>query len=709
MVIEQTTFPDKITKSCKLHQQPNTIALFLLFFFLLLLGYHNSFNASWHFDDIANILLNTPLHIDNLSPASLKQTFFAYPDQAGKLLRPISNLTFSLNWYFGQDKVFGYHVINFLIHFITTIALYQVSLLLLSTPRLHSTYRQSKFFIAALAAILWAINPMQTQAITYIVQRMASLATLFYLSGLLFYLKARLQSRGRWQARLYALGTCLAFILAIGSKENAVLFPASIFFIELCFFPKSIRFNKKTFLYVLSGLTLIFIFTLFLGGSDFFQKLYNAYETRDFTLGQRVFTEARIVVFYISLLLYPSPFRLSINHDVLLSSSLFSPFTTLPAVLILISLTVFPFIFYKRCPLLSFAIGFFLLNHIVESTIIPLEILFEHRNYLPSLFLFLPLTAAIGTITEKHRNSSRMLYITTNAGIIAVIILLVLGTIARNSVWQTEKSLWTDSLEKSPLSARSYINLSHSYLFQDNNYQKAFQLSYISLDKQSPTPWKDRLRANNIMAQTMTQTGNYKQAIIFLDKALSFSKANPQGTLNSETLFLKVKTLWLAGQTDMAMETMAELVNASPETEHFLRMYGEMLVAIDKKPEGIAVFARALTHSTRENKEYGRALLGLSITYSQMESFPKADFFYNLAKLHNTSSIPSNLCLLEISIRADETEKAEFALRSLLSQLTWPGLRAILKGTSLEQPTLPLTYPLLQHYADEWLANQKKQ
>lgn len=685
----------------------HNIVLYTLLILLLLICYHNSFQASWHFDDIANIVLNAPLHIDNLSTTSLKQTFFAYPDQPDKLFRPVSNLTFGINWYVGGERVFGYHLVNFIIHVLTALFLYHTCLLLLNSPGFSNRYRKNKFIIAGLATLLWAVNPVQTQAITYIVQRMALLATLFSIIGIWCYLKARCLQPVSKKSLFYYLGTCVSFLLAIGSKENAVVFPASLVLIELFFFQQTIRFNKQNIFLLITGLALILIFTLLLVGPDFFPGLVNSYESRDFTLWQRVLTEARIVIFYISLLLYPSPLRLSITHDVEISTSLFSPVTTLPAVLSLVLLTTLAFVYHKRYPLLSFAILFFLLNHIVESTVIPLELLFEHRNYLPSLFLFLPLAAGICIMLERYKKKSRMVYVSIISGVILFIVLLSLGTINRNNVWLTERSLWTDSLTKAPESARSYINLAHGYLFQDKNYKKAFELNYLSLDKQSPTPWKDRLRAYNSMAIIMTRVGNYEQALLFYDKALNFAKKD--STLKSEVLFQRVKTQWLYGQTDPALNGMAKLIDTWPNKGNFLQLYGEMLVTAGRTTEGLVILKKALANSSVQSLEYKLTLLDLSLVYGKLDSPQKSNFFLAFARKLDAPLIPSALCQLENSLRAEQTASADHAWEILLSQLSWPSLIAILEETYPERPTLPLNYSLLQQYATDWLAARKTQ
>jgi protein O-mannosyl-transferase len=695
----QKTPPPTHTTRCN-------IIWYIFFITLLIFCYHNSFQASWHFDDVANIILNTPLHLKELRATSLKQTFFAYPDSPDKLFRPISNLSIGINWFLGQNRVFGYHLVNFIIHVLTSLFLYQTCLLLLSTPRIGNNYQKSKFFIAALAATFWAINPIQTQAITYIVQRMAAMATLFTIIGIWCYLKARCRQLVNKRAYLYFLGTCLSFLLAIGSKENAVVFPASILLVELLFFQQTVRINKQTVLLSVAGFILILIFTLILVGPDFFQQIISSYDNRDFTLSQRVLTEARIVVYYLSLLLYPSPLRLSLTHDVQLSASLFSPPTTLSAILILMALTILPFFYHKKFPFLSFAILFFLLNHIIESTFIPLELFFEHRNYLPSLFLFLPLAVVISITVEKYQRKNKLLSMVIVSSVTLLIILLCMGTIARNAVWQTEKSLWTDSLTKAPNTARSYNNLAHVYLFQDKNYKKAFELSFASLDKYTPTPWKSRVRAHNIMALSMNAIGNYKQALIFYDKALSF--AEKEHIIKSETLFLKTKTQWLFGQKEAALQAMANLVEGAPHNAIFLQRYGEMLITADKTTDGLIILKNALAKSSLHNWEYKRTLLDLSLTYSKLDSSTKSHFFLAFAQRLGVPPTPAAFCQLEISLHAEQTDQIIQAWKALLSQHTWPELIAILEETSPKRPTLPLDYPRLRQYAIDWLATRKK-
>jgi len=675
---------------------------------MLLICYHNSFLASFHFDDIANIILNTPLHLEHLTLSSIKQTFFAYPEATGKLLRPVSNFTIALNWFFGRDNVLGYHLVNFSIHVCTTLFLFHTCILILNTPVFANRYRQNALPIAALAALLWAVNPLQTQAVVYIVQRMASLTTLFYLAAIWSYLKARLLPVSTGRRMIYYFCTCLAFLLAIGSKENAILFPFSLLLIEIIFFQKNIRCDKKTLLYAFSALSVIGIFTLLLASPGFFSHLLASYDNRNFSPWQRLLTESRIVLFYLSLIFYPSPLRLSITHDIQLSTSLFAPITTIFSVLTLLLFTVLPLIYRRKYPLLSFAILFFLLNHIVESSIIPLELLFEHRNYLPSLFLFLPPAAASYALLERCKDTSRPIYLTTVSGFIAIIILFMLGTIARNSVWQTERSLWADSLQKAPRTVRSYVNLAHVYLFQDKNYKKAFELNFLSLDKYSPTPWKDRLRAYNNLGYIMTRVGNYPEALTFYDKALAASKAHPGNSMDQHVLFGKIQAQQLSGKIDTAIQSATKLVQDNPGTGSYLQLLGDLLIRTGDNDRALTVLHMALVYSSSQSFEYQMALLDLSLIYGRLGSPLKANFFTTIAGRLGTPAIPTYLCILENNVRAHHDKKADQALRILLSQLTWPHLVGIIEKRIPDRPILPLTEKILEQYMSDWLTDQQK-
>ena len=172
------------------------LIFFLLLFLIVLSAYSTNFSASWHFDDYPNIVDNPRIHINDIRFDTLKGTFFAAYDKGqylgNRVYRSVSMFTFALNWYMGEDNVIGYHIANNIIHLLTTLFLFLTVLNLFMSPNLKGKYQGNEYVIAFLCTVLWAVNPVQTQAITYIVQRMASLAAMFYIIGIYFYLKTRM-------------------------------------------------------------------------------------------------------------------------------------------------------------------------------------------------------------------------------------------------------------------------------------------------------------------------------------------------------------------------------------------------------------------------------------------------------------------------------------------------------------------------------------
>ncbi|RLB31833.1 MAG: hypothetical protein DRH11_12695, partial [Deltaproteobacteria bacterium] len=136
-------------------------------FILILIIYSNTFRASWHFDDEHTIMINPRLHLEDLSWKNIKNTFYSKDYQPEKLYRPVACLSFALNYYLGKLNVLGYHLVNLAIHFITSVFLFLFIYQVLRLPSLGDKYLGNSYFIALLSSVLWAINPVQVQAVTY--------------------------------------------------------------------------------------------------------------------------------------------------------------------------------------------------------------------------------------------------------------------------------------------------------------------------------------------------------------------------------------------------------------------------------------------------------------------------------------------------------------------------------------------------------------
>lgn len=417
----------------------------LLLILVTVCSYLNSLDGTFVFDD-SRIYDNPAVKLETFSLSGIVQAVRGMEPAS----RPVANLTFVLNYLADGFMVRGYHLVNLCIHLIAGILLYYLLKTLLGLPTIQNRLRKTGG-IAFASALLWMVHPLQTQAVSYIVQRMTSLAALFFVLSLLLYARGRLAASADRRFLMIG-GSFLSWILAMGSKEIAVTLPLFILLYEW-FFVRDLhgdwlRNNKKYL--VGCGIVLLAVPFFFLGDTPW-TAITGGYAARDFTLGQRVLTESRVLFFYLSLLAFPLPGRLSIEHDFVFSTSLFEPLTTLPALAVILALLVAVLRMAKQYRFETFCILWFLGNHLVEGSILPLELVFEHRNYLPSMML-IPL--GVVCLYRFIANKTAL-----SALLCAVVALYSYWTYRRNFVWQDELSLWQNSIEKAPGSARAHNNL----------------------------------------------------------------------------------------------------------------------------------------------------------------------------------------------------------------------------------------------------------
>jgi tetratricopeptide (TPR) repeat protein len=458
--------------AARLLRRGSAVAVLLL---ALLAAYHNSFTASWHFDDFPNIVENINVHMSALTWESIRQSMLGI-EQRG-MNRPLAYVSFALNHYFGGLEVFGYHLVNFVVHCLTALLLYGFVRRTLELPFLKDRYGLHSSEIACLAALFWACNPVQVSSVTYIVQRMASLGALFYIASLYGYLRGRTVQEGRNRAAFYSLALISA-LLALGTKENTLTLPAAVLLYDVLFIQGVRRETiRRSALIALIPLGLaLFYAALRVSPSS----LFEGYALRPFTLTERLLTEPRVILFYLSLLFFPLSSRLTLLHDFDLSRSLWEPWTTFPSILVVSLLLGAGIFIAKKRPLLSFALLFFLLNHVIEGSFIPLEIVYVHRNYLPSMFLFVvPAAWLVRKVVEAP--ASRYGRVLAAGSIAGILLFGVANTILQNRLYEDEMSLWSDNIRKAPNLYRPYQNLSRA-LTKEGRYDEALEAMRRALE-----------------------------------------------------------------------------------------------------------------------------------------------------------------------------------------------------------------------------------
>jgi len=629
------------------------IALSLLIFSI----YGNSFDCSWHFDDEPNITDNPNLHLKEITWENLKRALFSDRNNPTMPYRPVACLTFALNHYLGGLNVFGYHLVNIFIHLLSSIFLFLFTYHTLNLPSLRTKYAPQSYFIALLATTLWAINPVQTQAVTYIVQRMASLAGMFYIMSMFFYLKARISETGSKKIIFFIL-CFVSFVMALGSKENAAILPLSIFLYEIVILHEDagsyLRRNLRVFLIVCGGTLLLGLLYMYFKGGNIFSFL-NGYENRPFTLTQRLLTEPRIIVFYISLLFYPVPGRLSIAHSINISTSLFNPIWTFFSILFILGAIGYALHLAKRRPLLSFCILFFFLNHAIESTILPLELIFEHRNYIPSMLVFLPIAIGFAKLLQLYAKKPLMKHIIT-----AFIILLLIGfghaAFMRNFAWKNEKTLWIEAIEKSPDLFRSNHNLGTYY--HNHGYKKQAILEYQKALEKRVINRKDEIFVTYYnLGEIYGDLKNYKKALDYYYRALRINPAFPALYNNIAGIFDR------QGKYELACRYLVEALRLQPNntvTNLNLGLY----YLRERQPEKAIYHLQGLS----DEKEFGdKVLIYLGIAFKQKGHLGRAVTYFKKALRKNPRNIKTQLHLAEIFHRIGASEQAKGAIAKAIN------------------------------------------
>ncbi len=393
---------------------------------------------------------------------------FVFGGNAGPTGRPVALLTFLIDASNWPADSFPFKRTNLVIHLLSGALLGLVVSQLLGLLQ----YGRSQIrWIALVAAACWLLHPFLVSTTLYVVQRMAQLVALFSLAGIAAYLYGRaMLERNRAQGYVVMTGAVGVFsVLAFLSKENGMLLPVLIGTIELTVIASQRErlpgLNKAwafVFLAVPAGVILSYLLM-----QVFKDSFFEIVVPRDYSVYERLLTQSRIMVDYLQHWFIPKLYTTGVFQDHFIKSTgFFSPLTTALSTLLHVALVATAFAKRRRWPLFALAVLFFYAGHLLESTVINLELYFEHRNYLPACFLFLPLIAWLYGKTNRR------------AFIVATLaITLLLGGFLRYSatVWESFPSMVEASARKAPTSARAQAQYA-TQLFNAGQADAALQV-----------------------------------------------------------------------------------------------------------------------------------------------------------------------------------------------------------------------------------------
>ena len=474
--------------------------------------YSNSFNASWHLDDYGAIVNN--FRIKDLS-ATVKSLVFNP--------RGICDLTFAANYYFSRENVFGFHVANLAIHLISAYMVYFLISLTIILSEINDVDESSNFRnLPLLGSLIFLTHPIQTQAVTYIIQRYTSLATMFYLMSLVFFIKSRmnlLETNSKFFSKKYLpfyFSSLICAFLAMRTKEIGVTIPVIFLLYALIFFKFSKKDIRITFIslspyFIL--LLIILILRIFLVSPDF-SGLETAIDSsfKDpiarITHEQYAITSINVILTYIRLLFFPV--NQNIYYTYQISDSIFSNYTYL-SILSHIGILIFAAVMFRKSRLIAFGVFWFYITLSVESGIILIgDVIFEHRLYLPSVG-FVIFFIGLLLLKIKWKN---LFYAFT----FVIIALLSIAAYNRNFVWYNDETLWNDSIAKSEKNSVAYYNLGNLYLHK-NLYDEAIK-KYLKVLEIDP---KYREAYNNL-GVALAKSKRYDEAIESFKAAIRLNK-----------------------------------------------------------------------------------------------------------------------------------------------------------------------------------------
>jgi tetratricopeptide (TPR) repeat protein len=657
---------------------------FLIIAAITIVAYANSFNVPFQFDDRANIVENS--YIKDFS------YFASPPDTIDKAIlfqtRYLGYLSFAVNYALGGLDVRGYHVVNISIHLANAALIYFFVVLLFKTPRIVSSRLAGHAeFVALFTSLCFALHPVQTQAVTYIVQRLASMATMFYLGSVVLYINHRLSGKRLWYA-----GSLLSGLCAMYTKELSITLPVMVLLAEIVFFDGRLRERAKRL--VPFGLMVFVIPVTMVFSSGFYGNIIGT-QGLEATLPRYdyLMTEFRVIATYLRLLV--APYGQNIDYDYPVYHSFWNPavfmsFMLLSSILCgacyaLIKTRKDHAVWDPASRLASFGILWFFIALSVESSIIPIrDIIFEHRLYLPSVGFMICAVALFFLLMERIPVSKRAL--AQISALIIISVVLTLATYYRNTVWKSMISFWSDVVKKSPEKYRGIHSLGAAY-YDAGDYSKA--ITYferaLRIDIINSSQGYYDISPQDYYSQAYFELGtayydavDYNKAITYLEMALQLS--HPDDETYGKTCNNLSTSYIQAGMNEKAIEMLRTCLDKFPNAISLYVNLAEGYKRNGQFSEAISTFEKALQidpnhyenlsgeRVLEKDSNLYEALTGLANMFKLTGKTENAIIYYKKALAVREGDVIANSNLASIFLKAKEPDKALPYIKAFLAK-----------------------------------------
>ncbi|MBF0101515.1 MAG: tetratricopeptide repeat protein [Desulfobacterales bacterium] len=412
--------------------------------------YGHTLDVPFYLDDNASIKENPAI----INSKDISSTWHFEPR------RVVPYVTFALNYRLHGFHLYGYHIVNILIHILNALLVWLLISDLKRTPNIiKCIYTQRVFvYLPFLTALLFAIHPLQTQAVTYIVQRLASLVTLWYVASVICYVRSRMSYK-KLTASLWNSAAVIFFILAFFTKQNAVTLPLVIFLVEVMFFNDR-YYRIFLFIVIMLMYALGWVMLCQILGKPIFSLNTLEALTREGSEASRLsYLATQMYVLWVYIRAFFWPVGLHLDYDISLSRGFGDPgiifFFTGHILACLIAI-----FFYSKNRWLTFGILWYYITHLVESSLFPItDVCFEHRTYLPNIGLCLAISTGFFWIQDQFKFKRK-----TQSILIGLVIVFLVITWQRNQLWRDPIRFWNDCADHSPKKIRPKSELAKHYI-----------------------------------------------------------------------------------------------------------------------------------------------------------------------------------------------------------------------------------------------------
>ena len=636
---------------------------YFLMTILVCLTYGNTLQHSFHFDDIPSILEKPWIRGLDKIPDFI----FSYSQ------RPLVILSFNINYAISEFEEWSYHVFNILFHLLVVVLVYRLGKLIVSRMTRNTTSRINTFSqMPLIAALIFALHPLNTQAVTYISSRSSIMATIFYLAAIILFFE------GYYKKNIKPCYLCIAFaficfVSGLLCKLIIITLPAIWFAFHYYFISEQ---NIKIWItrqwkYVLTtGVLLVLPILIYVKVSG---SLLLRASVVDMTVLDYFRTQIGVLPFeYIRKMIFP--FNLTIEPNFPLVSH-WTSFIAISGVLILgILLTAwikFSFAkeYYKKYSPEAFGLFWVIITLSPTSSFIPLlDTAAEHRTYLPLVgfsIAFASILIRISYFFIESINNKKKISVLTTLSIVLILLSFLITTRERNKVWKDEVSLWADAKQKAPYHIRPYNNLGEAY-DKLGKYELAISEFETAL-RLNP----DYFYALSNLGNIYGKKKNYAQAILYTKQALQKKPDYAPGHYNL------AKALHMTGNPGEAMESYKSAIKYNPYFEEAFFNLGFLALELKQLTVAVSNFENFL----KMQPTHPKAHFGIGTVYAMMGKKEEAKSHYESAIIYDPEFISPYINLANLSMSVGEIKTAKKLLLTVL--LKKPNLAGVHKNLGL--------------------------